>query len=366
MSRAPFVLPKAETAFSRHAEIHDTTIGWRFVNPLMKAQYGVDSMPETGENVAEDFAINRADQDAFALESQTRAAAAQEGGHFADELVSVEVPSRKGPVTFDRDEYPRATTAEALAKPAPALYGAGMTARIIDGKAFAAGLRAILRQDPDVIMVGEMRDSETAHIGVHAALTGHLVLATLHTNDAPSAVTRLIDMGIEPFLLSSSLLGVLAQRLVRRVCPDCKAPTNADPDVLRRLGIKRLGELAGVSGAGDDPDSEAAARDALRALEPDLMIVVGSRNSSNSVRLVEVMTGTDRGSLAELIEGAAADGGFDYVGFVEGGDIMGARVPLAGLHAINDALCRRFARSTARPEPGVTAAQAFQNSGVRI
>jgi general secretion pathway protein E len=87
---------------------------------------------------------------------------------------------------------------------------------------FARALRAILRQDPDVVMVGEIRDLETAQIAVQASLTGHLVLATLHTNDAASAVTRLIDMGIEPFLLSSSLLGVLGQRLVRKLCPHCK------------------------------------------------------------------------------------------------------------------------------------------------
>jgi general secretion pathway protein E len=87
---------------------------------------------------------------------------------------------------------------------------------------FAKALRAILRQDPDVIMIGEIRDFETAHIAIQASLTGHLVLATLHTNDAPSAVTRLIDMGVEPFLLSSSLLGVLAQRLVRKLCTHCR------------------------------------------------------------------------------------------------------------------------------------------------
>lgn len=116
MSRAPFVLPKADAAFSRHAEIHDTTIGWRFINPLMKAQYGVDSMPETGENVAEDFAISRADQDAFALRSQTKAAAAQASGRLAREIVAVTIPRRKGePLVVDTDEHPRATTLEALA-----------------------------------------------------------------------------------------------------------------------------------------------------------------------------------------------------------------------------------------------------------
>jgi general secretion pathway protein E len=93
---------------------------------------------------------------------------------------------------------------------------------------FAKALRAILRQDPDVIMIGEIRDFETAQIAIQASLTGHLVLATLHTNDAVSAVTRLTDMGVEPFLLSSSLLGVLAQRLVRKLCTDCKQETAAD------------------------------------------------------------------------------------------------------------------------------------------
>ncbi len=118
MSRAPFVMPKAETAFSRHAEIHDTTIGWRFVNPLMKKQYGIDSMPETAENVAEDFAVSRADQDAFAARSQAKAIAAQENGRLAQEIVQVAIPQRKGdPVVVSKDEHPRAgTTAETLAR----------------------------------------------------------------------------------------------------------------------------------------------------------------------------------------------------------------------------------------------------------
>jgi acetyl-CoA acyltransferase len=117
MSRAPFVMPKAETAFSRHAEIHDTTIGWRFVNPLMKAQYGVESMPETGENVAEDFKISREDQDAFALRSQAKASAAQSNGRLAQEITAVTIPQRKGDaIVVDKDEHPRATTLEALAK----------------------------------------------------------------------------------------------------------------------------------------------------------------------------------------------------------------------------------------------------------
>ena len=117
MSRAPFVMPKAETAFSRSAEIHDTTIGWRFINPRMKKQYGVDSMPETGENVAADFRVSREDQDAFALRSQERAAAAQANGRLAREIMPVSIPQRKGePVVVEKDEHPRATTLEALAK----------------------------------------------------------------------------------------------------------------------------------------------------------------------------------------------------------------------------------------------------------
>jgi acetyl-CoA acyltransferase len=118
MSRAPFVLPKAAQPFSRQAEIYDTTIGWRFVNPVIKAQYGIDSMPETGENVAAEYQVTRADQDAFALRSQQRAAAAQANGRLAREIAAVELPARKGhPVTVDTDEHPRpATTAEDLAK----------------------------------------------------------------------------------------------------------------------------------------------------------------------------------------------------------------------------------------------------------
>jgi len=130
MSRAPFVLPKAESAFSRHAEIHDTTIGWRFINPLMKAQYGVDSMPETGENVAEAYDVSRGDQDAFAVRSQAKAAAAQANGRLAKEIVAVTIPQKRGePVTIDRDEHPRATTIEALAKlKAPFREGGTVTA----------------------------------------------------------------------------------------------------------------------------------------------------------------------------------------------------------------------------------------------
>jgi len=105
------------------------------------------------------------------------------------------------------------------------------------GLTFANGLRSIVRQDPDVIMVGEIRDVETAEIAIHASLTGHLVFSTLHTNDAPGALTRLLDMGVEPFLVASSLLGVLAQRLVRRVCPNCAEEVEFDEDALHSIGV---------------------------------------------------------------------------------------------------------------------------------
>jgi len=130
MSRAPFVQGKATEAFSRNAEIYDTTIGWRFVNPLMKAQYGIDSMPETAENVAEEFQVARADQDAFALRSQNRAAAAQKNGRLAKEIAPVEIKGRKGAVTIvERDEHPRETSLDKLASlPAPFRKGGSVTA----------------------------------------------------------------------------------------------------------------------------------------------------------------------------------------------------------------------------------------------
>ena len=141
MSRAPFVMPKATSAFSRNAEIYDTTIGWRFVNPLMKKAYGADSMPETSDNVAADFEISRADQDAFAYRSQMRAKRAQAAGRFAEEIVPVKAAGRRETVAVNVDEHPRPdTTLETLAK-LPALFGpsssvtAGKASGVNDGAA---------------------------------------------------------------------------------------------------------------------------------------------------------------------------------------------------------------------------------------
>ncbi|HEX9449554.1 MAG TPA: 3-oxoadipyl-CoA thiolase [Dongiaceae bacterium] len=145
MSRAPFVLPKAENAFSRAAEIHDTTIGWRFVNPKMKAMYGVDSMPETGENVAAEFQVNREDQDAFALRSHQRAVAAQANGRLAREIAPVEVKGRKGAVTVvSTDEHPRADTTLATLAKLPALFGGTGTVTAGNASGVNDGAAAIL------------------------------------------------------------------------------------------------------------------------------------------------------------------------------------------------------------------------------
>jgi type II secretory ATPase GspE/PulE/Tfp pilus assembly ATPase PilB-like protein len=114
------------------------------------------------------------------------------------------------------------------------------------GLTFSAGLRHIVRQDPDVIMIGEIRDLETAEIAIRSALTGHLVFSTLHTNDAPSAVTRLVDMGVEDYLLSSSLIGVLAQRLVRVNCTQCKSPEKIPAAALREAGFPAVGEFCEI------------------------------------------------------------------------------------------------------------------------
>jgi acetyl-CoA acetyltransferase family protein len=141
MSRAPFVVAKATSAFDRNSEMYDTTIGWRFVNPKMKSVYGDDTMPSTAENDAEEFLISREDQDAFALRSQVKTAAAQENGRLAAEIVAVAIPQRKGdPVVVDRDEHPRETSFEALAKLKPIVrpdgtVTAGNASGINDGAA---------------------------------------------------------------------------------------------------------------------------------------------------------------------------------------------------------------------------------------
>ena len=177
MSRAPFVMPKADSAFSRKTEIYDTTIGWRFVNRQMKALYGTDSMPETGENVAARWNISRSDQDAFAQRSQQKAGAAIESGRLAREITAVEIPQRKGdPVTVDRDEHPRpATTLEQLAKlPTPfrenGTVTAGNASGVNDGAAalIIANAAAVKAHD----LIPRARVVSAAAAGVEPAVMG--------------------------------------------------------------------------------------------------------------------------------------------------------------------------------------------------
>jgi general secretion pathway protein E len=161
---------------------------------------------------------------------------------------------------------------------------------------FAAGLRSILRQDPDVIMIGEIRDRETAEIAIHASLTGHLVFSTLHTNDAASAATRLIDMGIEPFLVASSVVAVLAQRLLRRICPDCKRPYRASEDELSRLDLPPGSVVTLYRGAGCAACSQTGYRGRtgifeLMVLDDDIRRLIGSKADSTAIKQTAVGKG---------------------------------------------------------------------------
>ena len=151
MTRAPYVMGKADSAFGRGQKLEDTTLGWRFVNPLMKEQYGVDPMPVTGDNVAEDYGVSRADQDAFGPRSQQRAAAAQESGYYAEEIVPVVIKTKKGEIVVDRDEHPRAdTTAEGLAKLKP-VNGEGKTVTAGNASGLNDGASAMILASAEAV-----------------------------------------------------------------------------------------------------------------------------------------------------------------------------------------------------------------------
>ena len=244
MSRAPFVLPKAESAFSRSAEIHDTTIGWRFVNPLMKAQYGVDSMPETAENVAEDFVIARADQDAFALRSQAKAAVAQLSGRFAREIVPVVIPRRKGePIVVDRDEHPRVTTIEALAAlPAPFRKGGSVTAGnasgVNDGAAALIVASEAAARRHGLTPIARVAGGATAGVpprimGIGPAPASKKLLARLGLTVDDLAVIELNEAFAAQGLATLRDLGI----------------ADDDPRVNRNGGAIALGHPLGMSGA---------------------------------------------------------------------------------------------------------------------
>jgi general secretion pathway protein E len=161
---------------------------------------------------------------------------------------------------------------------------------------FAAGLRSILRQDPDVIMIGEIRDRETAEIAIHASLTGHLVFSTLHTNDAASAATRLIDMGIEPFLVASSVVAVLAQRLLRKICPDCKRSYKPSAEELNRLELPPGSQAILYRGAGCAACSQTGYRGRtgifeLMVLDDEVRRLIGSKADSSAIKQAAIAKG---------------------------------------------------------------------------
>ena len=243
MSRAPFVMPKADTAFSRHAEIHDTTIGWRFVNPAMQAAYGTDSMPQTGQNVADDYGVSREAQDAMALASQAKAAAAQANGRLAREITPVTIPVRKGePVVVDRDEHPRATTPEALAKLKPLFVGGSVTAGnasgVNDGAAAlilaseaaarAHGLTPIAR-----VLGGATAGVPPRVMGIGPAPASQKLLARLGLSQTDFDVIEINEAFAAQGLASLRILGI----------------ADDDPRVNRNGGAIALGHPLGMSGA---------------------------------------------------------------------------------------------------------------------
>jgi 3-oxo-5,6-didehydrosuberyl-CoA/3-oxoadipyl-CoA thiolase len=198
MTRAPFVMGKASEAFSRSAEIYDTTIGWRFVNPMIKAQYGVDSMPETAENVAEDFQVTRTDQDAFAYRSQMRTKIAQDSGFFAGEIAPIEITGRKGTVSVDRDEHPRGdTTLEGL-----------------------ANLRAPFRQQGGTVTAG---NASGVNDGAAALIIASEQAAGRHGLTPRARVVAMATSGVPPRIMGMG-------------------PAPATQKLLERTGVK-LGEI---------------------------------------------------------------------------------------------------------------------------
>ncbi|TDK45692.1 3-oxoadipyl-CoA thiolase [Antarcticimicrobium luteum] len=245
MSRAPFVMPKATGAFSRAAEVHDTTIGWRFVNRLMKAQYGVDSMPETAENVAEDFDISRSDQDAFALRSQQKAGRAMDSGRLAKEITPVIIPRRKGdPLVVDMDEHPRPQTAPAdLQKlitfvKADGTVTAGNASGVNDGAAALIlatreaaernGLRPIAR-----VLGGATAGVPPRIMGIGPAPASKKLMARLGLTQADFAVIELNEAFASQGLATLRELGI----------------ADDDPRVNPNGGAIALGHPLGMSGA---------------------------------------------------------------------------------------------------------------------
>lgn len=243
MSRAPFVMPKADSAFSRHAEIHDTTIGWRFINTAMQAAHGTDSMPQTGQNVADDYGISREAQDLMALSSQAKAAAAQANGRQAQEITPVTIPQKKGDaLVIDRDEHPRATTIEALAKLKPLFPNGSVTAGnasgVNDGAAALIlaseagakrhGLTPIAR-----VLGGATAGVPPRIMGIGPAPASQKLLARLGLHQSDFDVIELNEAFAAQGIATLRQLGI----------------ADDDPRVNRNGGAIALGHPLGMSGA---------------------------------------------------------------------------------------------------------------------
>jgi len=244
MSRAPFVMPKAETAFSRANAVYDTTIGWRFVNPKMKAKYGIDQMPETAENVAADFKVSREDQDAYALRSQQRALAAQANGNLAQEIVPVAIPAKKGdPVVVSKDEHPRETSMEALAKLKPIVreggtVTAGNASGVNDGS--AALLIASEAAAKKYGLTPRARILGMASAGVPPRIMGF--------GPAPASKKLLARLGLEVGQMDVMELNEAFASQVLAALRDLGVPDDA-PHVNPSGGAIALGHPLGASGA---------------------------------------------------------------------------------------------------------------------
>ena len=244
MSRAPFVMPKATSAFDRNAEIYDTTIGWRFVNPKMKSVYGDDTMPSTGENVAQEFQVSRLDQDAFALRSQDKAARAQANGRLAAEIVAVEIAQRKGDaVVVDKDEHPRATSLEALSKLRPIVRADGtVTAGNASGVNDGAAALIIASED------AAKRNGLTPKARVLGAAVAGVPPRIMGIGPAPATekLTRRLGLKVSEFDVIELNEAFAAQALA--VLRQLGLPDDAE-QVNPNGGAIALGHPLGMSGA---------------------------------------------------------------------------------------------------------------------
>jgi 3-oxoadipyl-CoA thiolase len=244
MSRAPFVIPKALSAFDRKAEIYDSTIGWRFVNKLMKAQFGVDSMPETAENVAEQFGISREDQDRFAAESQRRAAAAQTNGRFAAEIAPISIPQRKGdPLIVYRDEHPRETSIEALARLKPIVR---------DGGTVTAGNASGINDGAAALIIATEESAKRNGLSPRARVLGAAVAGVapriMGIGPAPASRKLLGRLGLAPNQMDVIELNEAFAAQGLAVLRQLKVPDDA-PHVNPNGGAIALGHPLGMSGA---------------------------------------------------------------------------------------------------------------------